>query len=109
MDTIAEAQVENLTDNLYNYKDRLPIPPLGMVDDQINVAYCGLDSALTTYQNFSSPHDCQILKLGIISPCEKSTGKRGKILSAHCKTPLEALYLWRQGTYPSDSFLWLED
>ena len=51
MDTIAEAQVENLTDNLYNYKERLPIPPLGMVDDQINVTYCGLDSALTTYQN----------------------------------------------------------
>ena len=48
MDSIAEAQVENLTDHLYTYKDRLPIPPLGMVDDQINVAYCGLDSALTT-------------------------------------------------------------
>ena len=48
VDAIAEAQVENLTDHLYTYKDRLPIPPLGMVDDQINVAYCGLDSALTT-------------------------------------------------------------
>ena len=42
VDAIAEAQVENLTDHLYRYKDRLPI------DDQICVSHCGLDSALAT-------------------------------------------------------------
>ena len=46
VDAIAEAQVENLADHLYHYKDRVPIPPLGMVDDQISVSNCGLDSIL---------------------------------------------------------------
>ena len=48
VDAIAESQVENLPDHLYNYKGRVPIPPLGMVDDQICVSHCGLDSALAT-------------------------------------------------------------
>ena len=48
VDAIAESQVENLSDHLYNYKDRVPILPLGMVDDQICVSHCGLDSALAT-------------------------------------------------------------
>ena len=26
----------------------MPVPPLGMVDDQIGVSHCGLDSALST-------------------------------------------------------------
>ena len=42
------AHVQNFADNLYRYKDRVAIPPLGMVDDQICVANCGLDSALAT-------------------------------------------------------------
>ena len=48
VDAIAESQVENLSDHLYNYKGSVPIPPLGMVDDQICVSHCGLDSALAT-------------------------------------------------------------
>lgn len=48
VDSIAEAHTENLADHLYNYKGQVPIPPLGMVDDQICVSHCGLDSALAT-------------------------------------------------------------
>ena len=48
VDSIAQAHTENLSENLYNYKGQVPIPPLGMVDDQIVVSHCGLDSALAT-------------------------------------------------------------
>ena len=48
VDSISEAHAQNVADNLYRYKDRIAIPPLGMVDDQICVANCGLDSALAT-------------------------------------------------------------
>ena len=48
VDSIACDHVENLADHLYHYKDSVPIPPLGMVDDTIGISYCGLDSVLTT-------------------------------------------------------------
>ena len=38
----------NLSEHLYEYKDTVAIPPLGMVDDQVGISNCGLDSALTT-------------------------------------------------------------
>ena len=34
--------------HLYLYKDSVPIPPLGMVDDTIGISNCGLDSVLMT-------------------------------------------------------------
>ena len=48
VDSIAQAHMENLSENLYSYKGRVPIPPLGMVYDQICVSYCGLDSVLAS-------------------------------------------------------------
>ena len=48
VDSISEAQVQNLANNLYRYKDRVAIPPLGMIDDQICVANCELNSDLAT-------------------------------------------------------------
>ena len=48
VDSISQAHVQNLAENLYRYKDSVAIPPLGMVDDQICVSNCGLDSALAT-------------------------------------------------------------
>ena len=48
VDSIAQSHMENLSDNLYRYKDSVPIPPLGMVDDRIVVSHCRLDSALAT-------------------------------------------------------------
>ena len=48
VDSIASEHVTNLKDHLYLYKDSVPIPPLGMVDDTIGISYCGLDSVLTT-------------------------------------------------------------
>ena len=53
MDAIAESKVENLSDHLYNYKGRM-----WMVDDQICVSHCGLDSALaTTPQHLDKPQE----------------------------------------------------
>ena len=49
VDCIAEAH--NLADNLYNYKGQDPIPPLGMVDDQICVCHCDRTSLATTHLN----------------------------------------------------------
>ena len=37
-------------DHLYRYKNKVTIPMLGMVDDELAVSYCGLDSALSTAQ-----------------------------------------------------------
>ena len=48
VDSISQAHTENLSDHLYVYRGLVPVPPLGMVDDQIGVSHCGLDSALST-------------------------------------------------------------
>ena len=48
VDSISKKHCENLNDHLFLYKDIVAIPPLGMVDDQIGISKCGLDSALTT-------------------------------------------------------------
>ena len=37
-------------DHLYKYKNKVTIPMLGMVDDELSINYCGLDSALSTAQ-----------------------------------------------------------
>ena len=37
-----------MKDNQYRYKGTVDVPVLGMVDDQIGISKCGLDSALTT-------------------------------------------------------------
>ena len=46
--SIASEHVENLADHLYKYKDSVPIPPPGMVDDTIGISHCGLDTVITT-------------------------------------------------------------
>ena len=43
---IADKYIENLSEQLYLYKDSVLLPPLGMVDDQLCIANCGLDSVL---------------------------------------------------------------
>ena len=48
VDSISEEHTENLSEHLYEYKGTVAIPPLGMVDDQVGISNCGLDSALTT-------------------------------------------------------------
>ena len=47
VDSISQNHVANLEDHLYRYKEIVPVPPLGMVDDQINVSKCGLYSVLS--------------------------------------------------------------
>ena len=48
VDSIADKHVQNLQDHIYKYKDTVDVPPLGMVDDQVGIIKCGLDSALST-------------------------------------------------------------
>ena len=57
VDAISQNHRESLEDcqsaseshsHLYQYKDKIPIPVLGMVDDQIAVAKCGLDSVMSS-------------------------------------------------------------
>ena len=48
VDSISRNHADNLADHLYKYKASVPIPPLGMVDDQISVSNCGLDSVMST-------------------------------------------------------------
>ena len=44
MDTLGPECLDR-GDGMYKYKNCLPIPPLGMVDDVLAVAHCGTDSA----------------------------------------------------------------
>ena len=46
IDDISEQQAINLDGHLYKYKNRVEVPPLGQIDDQLIIANCGLDSAL---------------------------------------------------------------
>ena len=50
--SVSNEHRENLEegDHLYRYKNKVTIPMLGMVDDELAVNYCGLDSALSTAQ-----------------------------------------------------------
>ena len=48
VDAISESHVENLSNHLYQYRKLVEIPPLGMVDDQLNISNCGLDSLLAS-------------------------------------------------------------
>ena len=50
--SVSNEHRENLEegDHLYKYKNKVTIPMLGMVDDELAVNYCGLDSALSTAQ-----------------------------------------------------------
>ena len=38
---ISEEHETNLEEHIYKYKDTVPVPPLGMVDDIFNAAVCG--------------------------------------------------------------------
>ena len=47
VDSISESASDNIPQHLYLYKNNIPIPPLGMVDDQINLTNCGVDSTVS--------------------------------------------------------------
>ena len=48
VDSISQNHAINLKEHLYEYRNLVAIPPLGMVDDQVAVAKCGLDSVLAS-------------------------------------------------------------
>ena len=48
VDSISESATDKIPQHLYLYRNIVPIPPLGMVDDQINVANCGVDSTIAS-------------------------------------------------------------
>ena len=48
VDSISKSQQEDLKDHQYKYKGSVYVPTLGMVDDQIGISECGLDSAVST-------------------------------------------------------------
>ena len=48
VDSISKSHVENVDKHLYKYKESVKVPALGMVDDQIGVSKCGIDSLLST-------------------------------------------------------------
>ena len=48
VDSISESQHKALENHLYEYKNKVKLPPLGMVDDQLTIAKCGLGSALAS-------------------------------------------------------------
>ena len=56
IDNIADKHIENLSEHPYLYKDSVPLPPLGMVDDQLCIANCGLDSVLANIGKYGTHH-----------------------------------------------------
>ena len=45
---ISESHSYALDKHLYKYKNKVKLPPLGMVDDQLTVTKCGLGSVLAS-------------------------------------------------------------
>ena len=76
VDSITQSHMENLSDNLYRYKDSVPIPPLGMVDDQIVVSHCRLDSALAT-SHINTQTNLKKLQFGAAKCHKLHVGKSG--------------------------------
>ena len=62
MDTLGP-ECENRGEGIYKYKNCLPIPPLGMVDDVLAVGYCGSDS-IKVNAIIQSKMDTKKLELG---------------------------------------------
>ena len=48
VDSISESHSYALDKHLYMYKNKVKLPPLGMVDDQLTIANCGLGSVLAS-------------------------------------------------------------
>ena len=48
VDSISEDQSLALENHLYQYKNKVKLPPFGMIDDQLIIAKCGLGSALAS-------------------------------------------------------------
>ena len=48
VDMISESHHKALDKYLYKYKNQVKLPPLGMIDDQLTIAKCGLGSALAS-------------------------------------------------------------
>ena len=69
VDSISQTHTENLSNHLYLYRGLVPIPPLGMVDDQIGISNCGLDSALST-AHLNAQANIEKLQFGA-SKCHK--------------------------------------
>ena len=44
VDKIGQAALENKSENLFNYRGKIPIPPLSMIDDVLTVSECGIKS-----------------------------------------------------------------
>ena len=88
VDTIGKECIEN-DKHLYKYKDTVGIPPLGMVDDLLAVAECGVDSVLTnSYINAKT----KIKKLQFgVDKCHKI-----HIGSNHNKCPLLYVDHWKE-------------
>ena len=78
MDSIADKHVQNLQDHIYKYKDTVDVPPLGMVDDQVGISKCGLDSALST-AHLNSQTNIKKLQFGEKKCNKMHIGKRDTV------------------------------
>ena len=78
VDSISQTHTENLSEHLYLYRGIVPIPPLGMVDDQVGVSHCGIDSAIST-AHLNAQTNIKKLQFGA-SKCHKMHIGKSSIL-----------------------------
>ena len=48
VDSISKSHMQDIKGHHYIYKNLVTVPPLGMVDDQVGISECGLDSVIST-------------------------------------------------------------
>ena len=76
---VSEKHEENLGEHIYKYKDSVPIPPLGMVDDIANISRCGVDSVLAA-AHLNSQTNLKNLQFGKLKCVQMHVGNK----SASC-------------------------
>ena len=75
---VSEKHEENLGEHIYKYKDFVPIPPLGMVDDIANISRCGIDSVLAA-AHLNSQTNLKNLQFGKLKCVQMHVGNKSAI------------------------------
>ena len=78
VDNMNQKHTKNLSGELYKYKNRVKIPPLGMVDDELVISKCGHKSALAT-EHHNTQSNLKKLQFGQDKCVKVHVGRQTKV------------------------------
>ena len=80
VDSISESHHRDLDKYLYKYKNQVKLPPLGMIDDQLTIAKCGLGSAQAS-AHLNASTNIKKLQFGEHKTVKMHVGKKNNVCS----------------------------